>query len=259
MTLIDILNTEKLETVTMISPDDEMMMGDTHFHYFSVSRSALNCIIFALLIAGKNKEDIRSVLDLPCGHGRVLRSLRAAFPDATITACDINRSGVDFCSSTFGAKPVYSSRIVKEISFNERFDLIWCGSLFTHISSLLIQDFLEMFISILAPNGVLVFSMHGSSCIYAARQRIVTYSLDEDSLNKLFIDFEQDGFSYHNYHGCSDYGVSFASRPWTVKIIEKFPDLRLLTYTEMGWDNHHDVISCVNESFNARIARALSK
>ena len=52
--------------------------------------------------------DVKRILDLPCGHGRVLRYLSAAFPEAEITACDIMREGVDFCASTFGAIPVYS-------------------------------------------------------------------------------------------------------------------------------------------------------
>ena len=39
-------------------------------HYFRCGRSALRVIRLALAAAGK--ADVRKVLDLPCGHGRVL-------------------------------------------------------------------------------------------------------------------------------------------------------------------------------------------
>lgn len=77
-------------------------------HYFRVGLSALECIESALHIAKKSTDDIKSILDLPCGYGRVLRTLKAAFPGATVTACDISKDGVDFCKNILGAKPLYS-------------------------------------------------------------------------------------------------------------------------------------------------------
>src|SRR5262245_60754125 len=90
-----------------ISPNDDMLAGDQD-NYFRVGRSALDCISLSLQAAGKPASDVRYILDLPCGHGRVLRYLRAAFPGAEITACDLLRDGVDFCAATLGAIPVYS-------------------------------------------------------------------------------------------------------------------------------------------------------
>jgi len=78
-------------------------------YYFRCGRSAVECIQNALAIAAIPQPRIKRILDLPCGHGRVLRYLRAAFPEAEIAACDLLRDGVDFCSSTFGATAVYSS------------------------------------------------------------------------------------------------------------------------------------------------------
>jgi SAM-dependent methyltransferase len=63
-------------------------------HYFYCGRSALGAIRLALAAAGTSK--VRSILDLPCGHGRVLRVLKAAFPEAELHACDLDRTGVDF-------------------------------------------------------------------------------------------------------------------------------------------------------------------
>ena len=61
------------------------------------------------MLALVGKTEVRKILDLPCGYGRVLRMIHAAFPRATIHACNLNKDAVDFCAATFGAIPVYSS------------------------------------------------------------------------------------------------------------------------------------------------------
>jgi len=75
--------------------------------YFLSGYSALSCIRKALDQAGK--KSVPSILDFACGHGRVLRSLAANFPEATLTAVDSNKGGVDFCAKAFAAKSVYSN------------------------------------------------------------------------------------------------------------------------------------------------------
>src|SRR5437763_15059707 len=49
-------------------------------HYMHVGRSAIRVIASALVAAAK--PDVRLILDLPCGGGRVTRHLRAFFPEA---------------------------------------------------------------------------------------------------------------------------------------------------------------------------------
>src|SRR5918993_1992586 len=68
--------------------DDGMYKGDGA-HYFKVGLSALCCIDEAVESAGL--AEVRRVLDLPCGYGRVLRFLVHRFPAAQITACEIDR------------------------------------------------------------------------------------------------------------------------------------------------------------------------
>lgn len=48
------------------------------------------------------------ILDFGCGHGRVMRWLRAAYPNARITGTDVDKGGVDFCAATFGSHTVVS-------------------------------------------------------------------------------------------------------------------------------------------------------
>ena len=65
-----------------ISPHDGMYKGDGD-HYFKVGLSAINCIDKAMAAAGLSEP--KRVLDLPCGHGRVLRFLVQRFPDASFS------------------------------------------------------------------------------------------------------------------------------------------------------------------------------
>ena len=112
-----------------IAPDDGMWDGNPS-HYFGVGQSALHCIKVSMLAAGI--ETFTNILDLPCGHGRVLRHLQHAFPRAQLTACDINMSATEFCARTFGAAPVKGYESPGKIALQGNYDLIWVGSLLTH-------------------------------------------------------------------------------------------------------------------------------
>src|ERR1700729_3189423 len=96
---------------TTLSVSEETSAGERmptgHLEgYLTTGEAALKAVRLAQL-AGR-VPDFTSILDLPCGHGRVTRWIRAAYPDAKLTACDILTDGVDFCADTFGAIPVYS-------------------------------------------------------------------------------------------------------------------------------------------------------
>ena len=128
--------------IDTISSNDEMFQNNLD-HYFSVGRSALENILAAMRLAGCTT--FHSILDLPCGHGRVLRHIRARFPDAALTACDINRDGVDFCAHTFSATPdIFHDRTFEAVNLKSRFDLIWCGSLLTHFDESQMFSFISI-------------------------------------------------------------------------------------------------------------------
>ena len=231
-----------------ISPNDGMFQGNDFHHYFSVAQSALCCINLAILQSGRSSSQIRKVLDLPCGHGRVLRILRAAFPGAQVTACDILEDGVDFCAWKFGAIPVYSREDPKEIPLEGSFDLIWVGSLFTHLNSERWAEFLSFFRDHLNTNGILIFSVHGRQSIHIIKKEIQTYGLERSVLKKLVRDAEKTGFGFENYPDATSYGISISLPSWVCSLLTRFVSLRLLSYSESAWDNHHDVVSCIRLS-----------
>ncbi len=225
-----------------ISPRDTMYVQDVD-HYLKVGASALRCIQSTMFIANRSSFD--RILDFPCGHGRVTRHLKAAFPTAKITVADLDRDAVDFCAKTFGATPVYSSNDTRQIAIEGNFDLIWCGSLLTHFDAERCLEFLAFFKQLLSPRGIVIFTMHGRLSANWLRTGTCIYSLEPDKVHGLVKSYDATGFGYLDYPNTSGYGISLAAPVWTIAHLQRMDDMNLLAYTEMGWDCHQDVISCM--------------
>ncbi len=225
-----------------IAAGDEMFGGNRE-HYFDVGHGALRAIDAALREAGLPDDRVRRVLDLPCGHGRVLRFLRARFPAAEITACDLNRDGVEFCARTFGAQPVYSQVDPARLELAGGFDVIWCGSLLTHLPRAAGEAFLRLFAQALAPGGVLVVTLHGRHYAEHLASGRRTGDLDAARIVSLLAQHARGGFGYVDYVGHSGYGFSLTAREFVLANWVPLADWRVVNYREQGWDRRQDVLS----------------
>lgn len=224
---------------TVISAADGMYQPPDTKHYFAVGRSALNAIRRALAACGR--PDPATILDLPCGHGRVTRYLRAAYPAARITACDLLRDGVDFCAEMYGAKPVYSSTNLDAIPLKGQYDLIWCGSLFTHLKMAGWDGFLKLFSRVLRPSGVCLFTVHGNYVATCMTDLKWGYGVPDQA--GLVAEWKRTGFAYRSYDGDPDYGVSLSHVTWVSERVRGVRGLNWFAHDERGWDNHQDVVT----------------
>jgi SAM-dependent methyltransferase len=234
---------------TKISPHDVMFAGD-YDHYFAVGQSALLNIRCALLLSQSPPPN--RILDLPCGHGRVLRALRAEYPGAEISACDIDPEGVEFCHKEFEAVPILGNEDCSKIALTGSYDLIWCGSLLTHINADPLHAFLRLFVDHLSPGGILVFTTHGRHAIQLHRTGTVKYFPGSaTSFEEAIRQYEENGFGYRSYQGVPNFGISLARTTWITREIESFPTLNLLLVHEGGWDKHQDVFACTHRQLLA--------
>ena len=242
-----------------ISARDDMYRGDID-HYFRVGRGAVESIQLAMQAAWKS--DVTSILDCPCGHGRVMRTLQSAFPDAELTACDIDRDAVEFCAETFEAVPVYAETRPEDIRFDREFDLIWSGSLLTHLEAERFMGFLRLFASYLAPDGLLVFTTNGPHTYSLLRrlledppgeteakriereQAALYFPIPETEVGRMVNEYQTTGFTYTDYEFMENFGATLSSPTWVCKELEQLPNLRLITYTNRGWDKVQDVVAC---------------
>ena len=222
-----------------ISPNDAMAVADVP-GYLAVGESALKAIRLGLM--GARSQPPARVLDFACGHGRVMRWLRAAFPHAQLTGSDIDTDGVDFCARTFDAKGVYSTPSPGAELFDDRYDLIWVGSLFTHLDRDRWPRFLDLLHDLLAVGGVLVMTTHGE--LVAERMRCgAHYGYPEAAVAAAVADFESSGFGFIRDGSPSGYGISVSSLPWVAAEVLRHRDLRMVQCTEALWANHQDVVA----------------
>ncbi len=220
------------------SPGDKMFV-DSEEQYYGIGLSALRVIRLALICAGRTGS--RRILDLPCGHGRVMRYLRAEFPDAEIVGCELERDGADYCAKAFGAIPIYSDPDLTKVEIDGTFDLIFSGSLVTHFGAPQWLEAMRLFESVLEPGGLLVFTTHGRTTEAFMRNGL-DYAM-RDQLENMLAAAASEGFAYNDYEHMpgANWGISLSRPHWVVRGMEAFSGLRLLSFTEGGWMRHQDV------------------
>jgi SAM-dependent methyltransferase len=214
-------------------------------HYFEYGETALRCIQPAM--AATDRASFENILDFPSGHGRVLRTLKAEFPRAHLTACDIDPDAVDFCAQTFGAKPIYSAEDPSAIDLPREYDLIWCGSLLTHLDAPRWRAFLGLFEAALRPYGLFVITTAGRYCAELARRdkaRGFWWS------GSMLAAYDRTGFGYSEYGAdvkeeisITTYGQSIASLRWVIEQLEELKLLRIVFACERAWHGL-DAIAC---------------
>jgi len=199
----------------------------------------MRCIESAFQKAGSGR--VRSILDFPCGYGRVLRFLRARFPDAEITVSELDKGALAFCKESFHVKTVESKTDFKKLSVSNSFDLIWCGSLLTHVDENSAAELLNFFHSHLSPGGRLLFTTHGRHPVDSIRKTRRAYGLTDATRQNLLSQYDARGYGYADYPGRPGYGVSVASPERMVSIARSVGTWKDVSFVERGWDNHQDV------------------
>ena len=97
------------------------------------------------------------------------------------------------------------------MSIAEKFDLIWCGSLVTHLSEEATADLLKFFYDHLLPNGLCIFTTHGRLSAELIRTNAETYGLTVDAQQQVLSQFYANGYGYTDYSKQPGYGISLVS------------------------------------------------
>jgi SAM-dependent methyltransferase len=224
------------DMITEIAIGDTMFQGSTE-QYVSVGLSALRIIEAAL----EGRPTPGRILDLPCGYGRITRILRARFPNASITVSDIDRDGVAFTSGRFRARGVPSSGDFCSLNLGGPFDLIWVGSLMTHLPEQMTRQFLDCLLRHMVPHTTLIMSSHGR-WVAERMQSGECYGLTPGVIHQVVLQgYERNGYGYSDYHGSRNYGISLVSRDWIDRTLDESP-LTLDCYLERAWGDHHDIL-----------------
>lgn len=220
---------------------DDSMYSSSAKHYFECGASALAMIIKSMEKAGMNRQQVQSILDYGSGYGRVLRWLQAAFNNAEITACELDDKALLAVREMFGM-PVVKADISLSRRLGRTFDIIWCGSVFTHLSQQQSARLIAYLAEHLNADGILVFSAHGRYVAERIRKGEKLYGLRREQVAGLLEGYDYYGYGYSNYHLQDGYGISVATCEAVNEMIKQ-EGLQPIFHKDRGWDKHHDVFA----------------
>ena len=208
-------------------------------HYRSDALSGLENLEGSLRIANRSWSDVRSLLDFPSGYGRLTRWLTTKVGRELITAGDVDHQAVRFCATEFGVKPLYATRNIRAQVFSDTYDLIFVGSLLTHLTPSACCDILAALIAVMRPRGQIMFTTQGETCL----MHLDWYGDHFKQAASLYRQqIAERGIGFVPYPRSKDYGITIQPRSYVETLMRThFPGLTLVRAQERGWDNHQDV------------------
>ena len=227
----------------IIHPNDVMYnssLKDEDYYY--CGESALSVISAALL--NSRISSVRNILDFSSGYGRVTRFLRAFFPAAHLTCSEVEEEAAKWCAQNFNASNIVTSKDVDLVAIDEKFDMIWLGSVFTHMDYERIKTLLKKLYGCLKPNGVIIASFRGEKMYQTYLSNPDLHNRDKD----LVVEYEKTGRAYKRYPGWKDdWGLSLISTHFLHALGNDLPDSRMIMHGEVVWASAHDVLAWTNQ------------
>jgi SAM-dependent methyltransferase len=225
--------------LTEVSPSDAMYAMDQNYgdvtgiHYIEVALSALKIFEHAASEGFMRPEGPCDILDLPCGHGRVARVLSSRFPEARLTVCDIDRDGVEFCVSRLGANRAYSCTDFDKLDLGKSFDLIWVGSLITHLIPSDTVKLIRCMERHLAEDGLLIMSSQG--------QHLADYYESLYPANATVAQYKLVGYGANVEAYVNGYDGAMISRHWLEGFFAGEP-CGIIEYLDHEWGGKQDIL-----------------
>lgn len=162
-----------------VSKEDEMFIylrnnlpepSSALLSYLAGGHEAISLLSGILQDLNTEFSELTSFLDFACGHGKSTRFLVKAMDPARVWVSDIYKDAVDFQVRHFGVNGFYSAGCPAEVDISKKFQVIYAGSLFSHLPERLFRAWLMKLYDCLEPDGVLIFSTHGPSLNQNRRQ-----------------------------------------------------------------------------------------
>lgn len=197
----------------------------------------------ASLIGDHLPNDFRGAgLDLGCGHGRVLRHLVAACPDVEWTAVDIDRSAVRFCRREFGVEGLVAPPRLEDLRLpRASYDIVWMGSLITHLDAEAEQQLWALMERVMPDGGLLAFSTLGPSATTALEEFVPGGSSHERAAAAELASHGRAYVPYPHYQR-SAYGITLHTPEYLDERVRTVArSASRLAYLPQGWVGTQDL------------------
>jgi len=224
--------------------------GTDGVHYFVVGASAISAIRDSLGAVGRSAPDVKRVLDYACGYGRVLRWLTAYFDRAEVIGVDADPKAASAASAATGVE-THKLDVSLAQPLGANFDVIWVGSLFTHLPKSETSRVLGYLRAALAPTGIIVFTTHGRLVSRRLALRERDYGLREESISSLLEQVLNEGYGYADYPNQNGYGISVSTPSSIIQLIED-GGMSAVYFRDAGWANHQDVFASTPNGWSSK-------
>jgi len=229
-----------------IHPNDFMFDHASPEEVASYAERAGNVVanIEASLAAGdRSFDDVERWLDFGCGYGRVIRFLVERVPPERIWASDVIHEAVDFCSSEFGAHPLYSQPDLEALEL-ELFDFIYAISLLSHLNERNSRALLRLLGEALRPKAIAMFTTHGRRSVESPALYGVEFAERREEIARAV---EARGMTFlpYAFTGGDDYGMAWHAREWVEQTVAELHGdaVQLVRFVPHGLDDHQDVFA----------------
>ena len=150
----------------MVAPPAELRFNvgarGTIREFLEGGQHTVDAIERALASVGRSLVRSREFLDFGCGCGRVILALRDRAPGLVITGSDVDGRAIRWCERHLAhGRWVVNDPLPPSPFHDAAFDLIWCGSVFTHLDERRQDLWLRELRRLLKPDGVLLATVHG--------------------------------------------------------------------------------------------------
>ena len=173
---IKVIKEQKLEDVVSLSIHKNDLMLLFHLYKNGDFNKSLNAYFrlghqTALLLknivvehATQHSQSYSSFLDFGSGYGRVSRFLPFVFgTDTEIFTSEVKGEAVRFCKNELGFNGIHHGSQAESFPTDKQFDLIFAGSIFSHLPEKLLVEWLEKLTEVLSPKGLLLFTTHNTT------------------------------------------------------------------------------------------------
>lgn len=149
-------------------PPEELWLGygpDAET-YLSLGKRHVAAMARVLAEDGFDVANAKRILEFGCGAGRMIRNLPELAPGADLWGVDISAEHIRWCIDNLTPTIHFATTtVVPHLPFEDGFfDLIFCGSVFTHIEDIQESWLLELG-RILSPSGRLFLTIHDEDTV----------------------------------------------------------------------------------------------
>jgi SAM-dependent methyltransferase len=180
------------------------------FNYFRCGASAWRVLrtILSRRFAGR---DAPAILDFAAGYGRITRFLAAEHPPDRVTVADVDPEAVAFQVRRFGVGGMVSPHRPEALAAAGPFDAVLAASFFSHLPEATFPAWLARLWRLVAPGGLLAFSVHDEAVLPPGRRLPEAGHHFEEVSETASLDL-------------AEYGSSWVSEPFVARAITAATD-----------------------------------